>query len=48
MQRLPRPNILNSMGQRARIKVMEMGWHLPVMQLEQALYQVAKETRMIA
>lgn len=48
MQRLPRPNILNSMGQRARIKVMEMGWHLPVMQLEQALYQVSKETRMIA
>ena len=48
MQCLPRPNILNSMGQSARLKVMEMGWNHPVNQLEQALYHVAKETRMIA
>lgn len=48
MQNLPRRQQLNSMGQSARLNVMEMGWHHPVTQLEQALYQVAKETRMIA
>lgn len=48
MQNLPRRQQLNTMGQSARLNVMEMGWHHPVTQLEQALYQVAKETRMIA
>jgi hypothetical protein len=36
------------MGQHARNTVLEMGWQLPVSQLEQALYHVAKETQMIA
>lgn len=48
MQNLPSTQTLNAMGQHARNTVLEMGWQLPVSQLEQALYHVAKETQMIA